>query len=612
MTFFAELKRRNVLRAGALYLGAVWALAQGISQLGPSVGAPDWVTRWFLVAACIGFPFAMLFSWFYEWTSHGILRESDVEQDASVTRETGKKMDRWIIAVLTIAVVLLLTNTFVWRKGAAPGQQPSTPAQAKSIAVLPFVNMSGDPNQKYFSDGITEEILNALAQIPDLKVAGRTSAFQFSGKDEDLRKVGAALGVANVLEGSVQKAGDEVRITVQLIDAHTGYQLWSEKYDRKLTNIFAIEDDISSAIAGKLRVQLTGGAGQVLVSQLVVDPRAHDFYLSGLALLDARAGLPHAVAAFQNAVKIAPDYAQAWGALAEAEALLPGYQPDVSTRVAYASAKSAAERALAIDPNIAEAYVALSMVYGNLWAKRDQAMQRALQLAPGNAEVVYQHAYFLLLTGNLEAALHEMDRALRLNPLSPIIAAERVETLLYLHRYDDALRQADATIDAHPDFPLTYGYAALVTIQLHHYADAAAYVKRAASMQDFDEDFGIDAASLLQLIHGISDPAQRAAALHTAERLASGGQNQAEMFCALGAHAQALASVERGLSPDVNPDLMAEVMWSPMLDPIRNDPRFTAVLEKMGLPYKPQDSQTKGLEVIEPVNGSSDKSPRNH
>ncbi|MGH8279215.1 MAG: hypothetical protein ACRETQ_06585, partial [Gammaproteobacteria bacterium] len=159
---------------------------------------------------------------------------------------------------------------------------------------------------------ITEEILNALAQIPDLKVAGRTSAFQFNSKDEDPRKVDETLGVANLLEGSVQKAGDEVRINVQLVDTRSGYQLWSEKYDRKLTNIFAIEDDISSAIAGKLRVQLTGGGGQALVAQRAVDPRAHDFYLRGLTVLAVRGpGLRDAVAAFQNAVKIDPKYAHA-------------------------------------------------------------------------------------------------------------------------------------------------------------------------------------------------------------------------------------------------------------------------------------------------------------
>ncbi|MGH8235067.1 MAG: tetratricopeptide repeat protein [Rhodanobacteraceae bacterium] len=598
--FLARLKQRNLVQWALAYIAAAFALIQVIDVVAQRFGWPDRAEKLIILALAVGFFVALVIAWY-----HG---------EKGRQRVSGAEL-------LLIALVLAIGGVVVWGFGGhgtrssaphvaaaarvTPGGRSSgaassgprlasstqaVPIPAKSIAVLPFQNLSGDPKQVYFSDGITEEILNALAQIPDLKVAGRTSAFQFNSKNADLHKVGEILGVATVLEGSVQKAGDEVRITVQLVDTRSGYQLWSENYDRKLTNIFAIEDEISNAIASKLRAQWGGGASRPLVAQKTIDPRAHDFYLSGLALLAARAsGLRGAVAAFQNAVKIDPDYAQAWGALAEAEMIQPEYQADVSTDVAYARAKAAAERALAIDPNIASAYVALSVVYGNQWAKRDQALQRALQLAPGDAEVVFQHAYFLLLTGNLEAALREMDHALRLNPLSPIIAAERVETLFYLHRYDDALRQADATIDAHPDFPTTYGFAALAAVQLHRYADAAAYVKRVASMQDFDEAFGVDAASLSQFIRGMSDPAQRAAALRAVARASS--LDQAELFCALGANAQAFAAVQRSQRSDVNPDLTVEVMWSPMLDPIRDDPRFMAVLKKLGLPYIPRSRE---------------------
>ncbi|HET6913808.1 MAG TPA: hypothetical protein VFH71_10790, partial [Rhodanobacteraceae bacterium] len=235
MRFIAELKRRNVLRAGVLYAGAVWALAQGIAQLGPFFGAPDWTVRWFVIASIIGFPFWVGFAWFYEFTPEGLKRESEIAPGDSIAHSTGRKLDKWIIAVLALAVVLLITNQFVLDRNAGGRVHADTgPANmpAKSIAVLPFVNMSGDARNDYFSDGITEEILNALAQVPKLKVAARTSAFAFKGQEEDLRKVGEVLDVATVLEGSVQKSGDEVRITAQLIDTRTGYHLWSEKYDR--------------------------------------------------------------------------------------------------------------------------------------------------------------------------------------------------------------------------------------------------------------------------------------------------------------------------------------------------------------------------------------------
>ncbi|HSE12417.1 MAG TPA: hypothetical protein VLB69_07270, partial [Rudaea sp.] len=279
-SFFSELKRRNVLRAGAFYAAAAWLLVQIATQVFPFFDVPNWAVRWVVIAAVIGFPFALAFAWFYELTPEGLKRESELGRSDATTRPTGKTLDRWIIAVLTLAVVLLLANTFVLRPDTRSSDRQG--ATAKSIAVLPFVNMSGDPQNDYFSDGITDEILNALAQIPGLKVAARTSAFAFKGKAQDLRNVGEALGVANVLEGSVQRDGDDVRITAQLIDTRSGFHLWSQRYDRKLTNIFAVEDEISKAIADKLQLQLaaarTAGGGGTNVAQ------AHELYLRGLSL----------------------------------------------------------------------------------------------------------------------------------------------------------------------------------------------------------------------------------------------------------------------------------------------------------------------------------------
>jgi TolB-like protein len=230
--FFGELKRRNVIRTVILYLGAVWALAQGISQLGPSVGAPEWATRWFLVAAGIGFPFWVAFAWFYEFTPEGLKRESEIDPAESITRHTGRKLDFAIIGVLAIAVVLLLTDRFVLRHGI--NETTAVPISAESIAVLPFVNMSDDKANEYFSDGIPEELLNLLSKIPQLKVAARTSSFSFKGKGVEIPEIARQLHVANVLEGSVRRSGDQLRITAQLIRAAEGYHLWSETDPRWL------------------------------------------------------------------------------------------------------------------------------------------------------------------------------------------------------------------------------------------------------------------------------------------------------------------------------------------------------------------------------------------
>jgi TolB-like protein/Tfp pilus assembly protein PilF len=597
---FGELKRRNVLRAAVLYAGAVWALAQGIAQLTPVVGAPEWIARGFLIAAAFGFPFWIAFAWFYEITPTGLKRESEIAPDDSLARSTGRKLDKWIIAVLALAVVLLLANTFV--RHSETGVQPAAsqpavarhpaptsaePIPAKSIAVLPFVNMSGDPKNDYFSDGITEEILNALAQVPKLKVAARTSAFAFKGKEEDLRKVGEVLDVATVLEGSVQRSGDEVRITAQLIDTRTGYHLWSEKYDRKLTSIFAVEDEISKAIADKLRVQLVGD-NRSLVAQTRIDPRAHDLCLRGLTLLAGRKHLRDAVGDFRRALAIAPDYAQAWAKLAQADMLLPWYEHE-NVETAVADAQGAVEHALALEPDNAAAWAARGMIdhMGWRWARADKAFRRALQLAPGDAEVINQYAQFLSSAGQFDAALSEFRKAQTLDPLSPAIAPGLIQNLLAMHRYSEAESEARAALATYPDTPLSYSAAMKVAIYREHYAEAEAYARRDVALA------GSDAGVAQVVAKGVSDPVQRAAAARAIESYAAEGKGlyhatSGEWLAMLGTQESALASLERFAARGAG--VNEGIVWAPAFDPIRSDPRFKAVLKKMGLPYRPTEA----------------------
>lgn len=239
MKLLAQLRRRNVIRAAVLYVGAVWALAQGIAQLGPSVGAPEWVTRWFLIASAIGFPFWVAFSWLYEITPEGIRRESEIAQNTASNRRIACRLDRWIIVVLSVAVVLLLAG-LVFRPPPAQvrGGAAMASASDKSIAVLPFVNMSSDKEQDYFSEGLSEELLDQLAQIPQLKVIARTSSFSFKGKDVDVATIAKAHNVAHILEGSVRKSGNTLRITAQLVRASDSTHLWSQTCDRALTDVF--------------------------------------------------------------------------------------------------------------------------------------------------------------------------------------------------------------------------------------------------------------------------------------------------------------------------------------------------------------------------------------
>ncbi|MEO6968980.1 MAG: hypothetical protein ABI132_11095 [Rhodanobacteraceae bacterium] len=602
-----ELRRRHVFRVAAAYAVVGWLLIQIATQVFPVFAFPNWVEQLVVILILIGFPIALVLAWAFDATPRGIVRTDTSPEDANPAAAAGSR--RAGIAIGAIGVLIALAAGGAWwhfvRGMAAPlrATGPSAAAtgvpsaassfasNAKSIAVLPFVNMSGDPKNEYFSDGITEEILDALAQVPKLKVAARTSAFAFKGKAEDLRKVGEALDVATVLEGSVQKSGDEVRITAQLIDTRSGYHLWSEKYDRKLTSIFAVEDEISKAIADKLQVQLAGGGRQTLVSQRTVDPRAHDFYLRGLTLL-AKRSVTEAVDAFQQAAVIDPNYAQAWAALAEAQALLSTYAP-VSVQTGNAHSLVAAQHALALDPNAALAYVAQGIVYSNQlrWADADHAFQRARILAPGDAEAMDQYAQFLYGVGQLEPALVEIERALQHDPLSGVNGAIRAQLLFALHRDDAALKQMESTLAAHPEGLLEHRIAVWIYLAQHRYLEAEQQMRLASKLNGGDPD-----ASAL-LVRGIADPRARVSAVQALEtsfalsNLRHDAIVHALFLAALGERERALATLEDFA---VNGNSTApQLLWYPIFDPIRNDPRFKAVLKKIGLPYTPSRDDAK-------------------
>ena len=599
----ARMKQRKLVQWALAYLAAGWAALQALGLAADSYDWPHRVMQIAFAAIALGFVVALVLAWY-----HG---------EKGRQRVSGAEL-------LLIALVLAIGGGLLWRFGrmAPPARSPeaaqrnpgrvvpdsvagATPSglqvgsvsatataqavaiPAKSVAVLPFVNMSGDPKNDYFSDGITEEILDALAQLPNLKVAARTSAFAFKGKAEDLRKVGEVLDVATVLEGSVQQSGDEVRITAQLIDTRSGYHLWSEKYDRKLTSIFAVEDEISQAIADKLKVQLAGGSGQSLVAQKAVEPRAHDFYLRGLTLLAVRS-VSEAGDAFQQAVKIDPDYTQAWAALAEAQALLPSYTSG-SEETADTHALAAAQHALALDPDVALAYVAQGIVYTNQmhWADADRALRRALALAPGDAEAVDQYAQFLYAVGQIEPALAEIDRALQRDPLSGVSGAVRAQLLFVLHRDDAALKQIESTLAAHPDGLLGHRIALWVYLSLHRYPEAERQMR-------LSSPYHPDVSALL--VRGIADPHLRPSAVEVLETspalvdLRHDAIVHALFLVALRENEHALAVLgEFAVNGD---SATPQLLWNRAFDPIRNDSRFMAVLKKIDLPYTPEKSDT--------------------
>ncbi len=415
-SLLAELRRRNVIRAAVLYIGVVWAMSQGVAQLLPVFDVPTWYVRWFIVAAIVSFPFWIAFSWFYEFTPEGIKRESEVEPHESITHLTGRKLDFAIIAVLTMAVVLLVTDRFVLHHGV--NEEATIPIAEHSIAVLPFVDMSSGKDQEYFSDGISEELLNLLAKIPQLQVTARTSSFSFKGKETGIPEIARTLHVAHVLEGSVRKAGNSVRITAQLIRAGTDKHLWSQTYDRKLDDIFAIQDEIAADVVKQLKVTLLGAAPKVRTTDL----EAYALYLQAVQLgrLFTTEALQQSDALLRKVLAIDPGYAPAWDDLArnltnETNLGL------LSNKDGFAQAREAAMKALAVDPEYAPAYARLGRIamHGdNDLAGAAQHFNRALVLDPSDLSVLSNSAVLLQSLGRLDEALALDQAVVRRDPVN--------------------------------------------------------------------------------------------------------------------------------------------------------------------------------------------------
>ncbi len=417
MSFFDELKRRNVFRVGIAYAIATWVLLQITEVITPILGLPDWAPKLIFVILAVGFVPALIFAWAFELTPEGLKKEKDVDRSESITHHTGRKLDFAIIAVLVLAVGLLLADRYT-------GQPVSDSQQMvkKSIAVLPFVNISSDKEQEYFSDGITEEILNALASVKELKVAGRTSSFAFKGQNQDLRRIGELLGVDHILEGSVRKSGTTVRITAQLIQVEDGFHLWSDTYDRELTDVFAIQDEIASEILIQLKAQLLDEERPVLVSRRT-DPEVYDLYLLAKQRLYGRTRqtIELAVELLDQAIAKDPDYAPAFAQRGIATIFLSdrsyGTIPEAEAQV---QGKRYIDAALEMDPQLAEAWAGIGLYHANRPSEHEQAIDaltKALSINPNLIDASNWLFIALKDSGQMRAALQLVEDMIQRDPL---------------------------------------------------------------------------------------------------------------------------------------------------------------------------------------------------
>lgn len=477
-SLFKELKRRNVVRVGVAYLALVWVVLQVTDMAVPALNLPESLISIVFYLGAMGFPFALFFAWAFELTPEGLMKTEDVDASSSVTHSTGRKLNFVIIGLLVVAVSWLTIDRFTGNEAVELLADITTEPIEKSIAVLPFVAMSSGEEDGYFADGLTEELLNSLAQLSELKVAARTSSFYYKGKDLDLRQVGEELGVAHILEGSIRRSGNRIRVTAQLVEAEDGFHLWSANFDRDMSDIFLIQDEISREVTNALRIELLGEEARELEQHGTNNAEAQNLYLIATARLrelqrpganlqadPVPAGRMHAL--FEEVTRIDPNYADAWAGLSEARLLLGRNGLTENTGILLTrddgieQAQVALNRAIALAPNAEPALLAAATLGYQRYSRRGinrteaelaavlSAFQRILEINPNSISTLESLARILREQGSFQESLDLWDRVLVLDPLSPAML-ERAEALFHFNP-DEAYRQAKRVGDLHPD-----------------------------------------------------------------------------------------------------------------------------------------------------------------
>jgi TolB-like protein/Tfp pilus assembly protein PilF len=599
---FAELKRRKVFRVMAVYGATSFVVLQAADLMLPRLGLPDWTVTFLVVLVVLAFPVVLIIAWAFELTPEGMRKtdEAAPEEIDDIVAQPASK--RWPSGLVALAGIVALVVGAVWvgrqtaprvvdaaaDAGMPPAGTPLALAESEddsrpSVAVLPFVNMSADPDQEYFSDGITEELLNTLARISDLKVIARTSAFAFKGRQLDIRDLGDSLGVAYLVEGSVRKAGNRLRITAQLIDTEDGSHLWSDQYDRELDDVFAIQTEIAQAIAAELRVPLRLDQAEKLVTS-TADLDAYDLYLEGRARTKERGeNLADAVRLFEEAIARDSTWAPAWAGLAEALELIGWYdaaweeQPaDERERQAiidafWNRAQQAAHRALELDPDNASAHVALGSVLRNRrqWDASEAAYLEALDSDPDNAEAYQQYSQLLFYVGRATESVRVARRAVALDRSAARLMGLGV-ALMGAGHDEEALEIIEEGMRLDPEGHVSGG---LSTIKMQILLG----FRRFEGLRDLFTDAGWPPALVDQIIESLHAGSLDDLPTELRDYL----ESQPLFLMPLGQQDQAAEALLEAARAD--PLAALQVMWMPLFDPIREHAAYLETLRVLNL-----------------------------
>lgn len=564
----AELKRRRVFRALVGYGIAAFAVLQIIEPVMHGLHWPDVVLSYVVVALAIGFPIVVTLAWIFD------VSEGRLERTSSVGGPGGARLALILLAIGALAAAPGLLWYFLLRG------PHGTPAQARgsSIAVLPFVNLSSDKENEFFSDGVTEEVINALANVEGVRVVARTSAFSYKGKSVNVRQIGEELNVATVLEGSVRREGNQLRIVAQLVSAADGYHIWSKTFDRELKGVFSLEDELARAIVQSLKPKLV--PDRPLVQPAAVSTEAHDLYLKGRYFWNQRTkeSLAKARASFEGATALDPGYALAHSGLADCYTLMPDYSGAAAAET-LPKAKTHALKAVELDDALAEGHASLGALAQHEydWNTAERELKRAIELRPGYATAHQWYAEILWLKGRFPEALAEAERARQLDPTSPIVNLVVAVTYLYSRDYARAIEQANRTLDLDPGFIPTRAYLVLAFLATGQLTEARAVLDQAPP--------GKLQPLRVLVIAATGDRAAAARLLadleaHLAPDIVHAGLAAAHL--AVGDKDGAYAWLERSAA-DREPLLPACAKFWPTWDPVRSEPRFRRLLQRMNL-----------------------------
>ena len=582
--FFAELKRRNVYKVAVAYIVAGWALSQGIAQVLPVFDIPNLVIRLIVLLIIVGLPVALILAWMFEMTPEGIKRTATADAMPAAARS---KKHTWIYVVV-IAGLFSIGLFFLGRYSAGNKESGRPPATAgslpqKSIAVLPFDNLSRDPDNAYFAEGVQDEILTRLAKVADLKVISRTSTQHFKSAPENLPQIAKQLGVTNILEGSVQKAADQVRVNVQLINAITDAHVWADTYDRKLTDIFAVESEIAKNIAETLQARLSGSEKTSIAKMPTVNPEAYELYLKGRFFWNKRTGtdLRKAIDYFNQAIAKDPNYALAYVGLADSYLLLSSYAA-VSPAESLPPARSALKKALELDDSLAEAHASFGLLTTlelDLHRALDE-LKRAVELKPNYATAHHWLALAHLTLAQFDSAISEAKRAIELDPLSLVINADTSWIYFSARRYDEAEAQVRKTLEIGPQFFLAHYYLGEVLQFKAHLSEAIAEFQKAFELNN-------DPYSLAMLGQAYARNGQRDEAQKILARLNEEAKSHYVAPYALALVQIGLGDKDRAIEEldhayrEQETNYLFGIKVDPMLDDLRGDPRFEALVRRV-------------------------------